>query len=416
MITKVYKGGMKMKNKVLIKFIAALFVLLLVFPAYSAELEERQDGYYTIVSEQGDIIFQTAFPVSIGDIFIDEDNIRWKVIEVKGDIAVAKQEGRVDISKFGLDESLIGSIPAQAEEGNNRVGVYHTHDDESYRPTDGKDSIPKNGGIFKVGEAFTAGLKEKGFTVDHSKVSHFPHDGGAYDRSRRTAKELLQKNPIALFDIHRDAVPADLYKREIRGEEVTAVTLVVGRQNPNMKANEKFAWKLKEVLDKEHPSLIKGIFYAKGKYNQDMGPRVLLLEFGSNSNSRIAAEKSAKLFVDAVPKVLYGASTVNQREASPFKAADKGGSIVALGWIIGLAVIGGGLFLLISSGNWELAKKRISSLKNREFANFIGFNKGKVKNSIRDDVEEEVRNREKEVNWHSQYKGRNKDNDDRDKD
>ena len=41
-----------------------------------------------------------------------------------------------------------------------------------------------------------------------AKTPHDPHDAMAYDRSRRTAAELLKKNPIALLDIHRDAVPA----------------------------------------------------------------------------------------------------------------------------------------------------------------------------------------------------------------
>ena len=58
----------------------------------------------------------------------------------------------------------------------------------------------------------------------------YPHDAGAYDRSRRTAEELLQENPDALFDVHRDAVPAEEYTAKVDGEQVAQIQLVVGQQ------------------------------------------------------------------------------------------------------------------------------------------------------------------------------------------
>ena len=150
------------------------------------------------------------------------------------------------------------------------MAIYHTHSAESYVPTDGRSSIRGNSGIFKVGESLGQALQKRGVNVIHDKTSHEPHDAMAYDRSRRTAVELLKKNPIALIDLHRDAVPADEYAGEINNTSVTKAQLVVGRQNPNMKANEAFAYQLKSVVDKKYPGFIKGIFYADGKYNQDL--------------------------------------------------------------------------------------------------------------------------------------------------
>ena len=35
-----------------------------------------------------------------------------------------------------------------------------------------------------------------------------------------------------MVDIHRDAVPPDVYQAEVEGKEVTKIKLVVGKQNP----------------------------------------------------------------------------------------------------------------------------------------------------------------------------------------
>ena len=51
---------------------------------------------------------------------------------------------------------------------------------------------------------------------------------------------------------------------------MTKVQIVLGRTNPNLKANEAFAKQVKAVVDKKYPGLIKGIFYGDGKYNQDL--------------------------------------------------------------------------------------------------------------------------------------------------
>ncbi len=76
-------------------------------------------------------------------------------------------------------------------------------------------------------------LQELGLQTAHNTTSHDPHDAMAYTRSRRTAAELLRQRPMALFDIHRDAVPPkDLYVASVKGEKVAKLTLVVGREIP----------------------------------------------------------------------------------------------------------------------------------------------------------------------------------------
>ncbi len=74
---------------------------------------------------------------------------------------------------------------------------------------------------------------------------------------------MLKEEPAALFDVHRDAVPAEQYEGEVDGEEVAQVMIVVGQQNQNQAENEEFAEMLKQAADEENPDLVKGIFYGK---------------------------------------------------------------------------------------------------------------------------------------------------------
>ena len=74
------------------------------------------------------------------------------------------------------------------------------------------------------------------------------------------------------------------------------IRLVVGRQNQNMQANLDFAKQIKAYYDEKKPGLIKGIFMAKGNYNQDLAPRSILIEVGTHTNSLEAAQNGAAVF------------------------------------------------------------------------------------------------------------------------
>ena len=74
-------------------------------------------------------------------------------------------------------------------------------------PTSGTESKPGDGDILKVGKTISNVLQEQGIKGIMSDNKHDPHDANAYQRSRRTAVQLLKQNPIALIDVHRDGVP-----------------------------------------------------------------------------------------------------------------------------------------------------------------------------------------------------------------
>ncbi|NLN06836.1 MAG: hypothetical protein GX167_04365 [Firmicutes bacterium] len=298
-----------------------------------------QERYYRMVDEKdGRVILVTGRRIYPGDEYITADNRLYRVVGVRGYEARARflrEVGAVYEEREGIlafvQQLLAGRVaPAAAGKkaggdgkGKARqkapeedldpksapkglIGVYHTHNAESYVPTDGTDSINGKGGIHKVGDSFVAALQEKKVKILHDETLHLPHDRGAYRRSRVTAEKLLQKGPDVIIDIHRDAGPASSYAVKIGDEWLTQVQLVVGRQNPNMQTVRQFALDLKNTADKIYPNLVKGIFMARGNYNQDLTPTSILIEVGTHLNSREAAQDGAALFADVISYYFYG--------------------------------------------------------------------------------------------------------------
>jgi stage II sporulation protein P len=351
--------------------ILVLLLFVLAIPIVHGE-EERGEGYYSLINEQGEVICRTGHKTHVGDEYLTADDHLYRVERVEGDIARVRfvknrTKGEVGANSlwdnwfFALKGILIGQKRVQTD-GARPIAIYHTHTDESYVPTDGKSSIEGKGGIFQVGEALTQRLRKDGVKVVHNKTPHDPHDAMAYDRSRRTAVELLKKRPVALIDVHRDAVPAEEYADNINNTEVTKIQLVVGRQNPNRSASEGFARQIKDTVNKKHPGMVKGIFFGKGKYNQDLAPRLILVEVGSHTNSREAAERGAVIFASAAQEVLY-----NRGRGAQGGRVQKG-AFKSLYWILGLAVFGVVVYLLLNSG----ALNKLGKNAKEEFAGALG--------------------------------------------
>ncbi len=325
-------------------FLSLIIISFVLVGTVNVQAEmELNDDFVTMKDSRGKVISRTAHRVLIGDQYLNSSNELYRVVRVKGKTALVKLVRRERLeaeSGTGLRALINDLFNIRAEvKSKGPIAIYHTHSDESYVPTDGKSSQKANGGIFKVGESLTKAFEQNGVPVVHDKTPHDPHDALAYDRSRRTAAQLLKKRPSCILDIHRDAVPREEYAKIIDGKGVTKVQLVIGRENPNFQANNDFAKKVKAIVDKKYPGFIKGIFYGTGKYNQDLGPRTLLLEFGTHTNSRESAERGTKIFADAASDVLYGAAGagfVNR------------GSMRSLFWIVAAVVSGIGLFLLLN--------------------------------------------------------------------
>ena len=323
----------KIKSLSIILLIIILFVFTLVVNA-------EQKEYYTVISKDNEVIFKTGNVVSVGDFYINEANNKFKIIEVNHDNrkAVASFEKKVELVEED-NKTLALSPIFLAESDDKMVAIYNTHTAESYEPTSGTESKPGSGDIIDITAQFANKLEERGVNVIHEQSRHDPHDGGSYERSRRTAEQLAEKSPDVILDIHRDGVPdPEEYTTEIDGETASQIKFVIGRQNPQMESNDQFARYYKQVADEHYPGLVKGIHYANGKYNQDLHPRSLLIEKGTYTQSKEFVEgsldKSADTFVEMLGR-LEG------------QEAAGGGSNIARNFLLLLIFVFGGVFLLL---------------------------------------------------------------------
>lgn len=359
-----------MKRLLKLGVFASVFVFLV---GIAHGENERTKGYYSLVAPGGRMICRTSLQVSVGDEYLNDDNRLYQVVKIEGDLARVRF---VRSEKIGLAERepsllaagwetvkafLLGQNSTGKRTADNRpIAIYYTHSDESYAPSDGRSSILAHGGIYKVGTALADKFRQMGIPVLNDKTPHDPHDSMAYDRSRRTAVQLLQKRPVALLDVHRDAVPPQEYRDVVNDKTVTKVRIVVGRQNPNESVNNAFAKQIKAVVDRQYPGMVRGIYYGKGVYNQDLAPRAILLEFGSNTNTRGAAERGAQIFASAAASVLTAGAVSSSSSNGVHR-----GAYSALLWILGLIVVGGVGFILLNSGMGGL--RRLGKNVKEEF-------------------------------------------------
>lgn len=278
--------------------------------------EAREGTTYQIVDRNGRVITSIGMQVVRGDRYLDADNTLYRIFAVKGTNAWAASSGVVDLkaaaaamadgASTGLARGASQSVAAAAAGAFQpvNIGIYFTHNDESYVPDQGVANLNSGpGGVHNVGHAFADRLREDGQVPVVSDAQHYPHDAGAYRRSRPTVMELLKWLPAAVFDVHRDAGPGDMYAAYVNNQWVTQVRLVVGRQNQNIRQNTAFAMSLKDLADQMYPGLVKGIFFARGNYNQDLFPRSLLLEVGTERNSQDAAIAGIRMFADVVARI-----------------------------------------------------------------------------------------------------------------
>ncbi len=335
------------------KTAAVLCALLLLLPGIARAQEDETENVYRLLDSQGETVTYYCGTPEAGDEYIAGDNRHYRVIQTDPQGKAARMESLGTFSLPDVKWAEESVLPASA--ARRAVALYCTHSDESYEPTDGKSSIEKRGGIYDVAESLKAALEKKGVTVYYSDENHYPHDAGAYRRSRATAASLAEEGVDAIFDVHRDGIPdAKQYESTVDGEDVTKVRLLVGRSNQNADANKQFAAQIKAVADKVYPGLVKDIYIGKGNYNQDLMSQAVLLEFGTHKSDKNDVLASTAFMADVLDRTLYGGVTGAAGSGGAPAEKNTGGWSGAA-WVIGLLIAGVLAYAFAATGDGRLA-------------------------------------------------------------
>lgn len=263
---------------------------------------------YSIYDDDFNLLFQKDL-VALGDGYMSEDFKYYEVVYIDEEkhMGLAKFVREVEPPKINFSYN---PIPIKIED--RVICMYMTHNDESYVPSDGVDSIYGNGGIRDVALAFKKELEKYFIDVYLDDTLHIPHDASAYSRSNKTAKNLLNTyKPDAIFDVHRDATRRSFYVTNVDGVERGRVRMVIGKANPNMAINEEFALYLMSVANELYPWLFTDIYYASGHYNQALDSKAILFEMGSHLVEKELEIDTMKELAEVVTTALYN-TTVDE--------------------------------------------------------------------------------------------------------
>ena len=292
-----------------------VFILLLAFCLFDYfYLTETGISYalqtennYVIYDENGDYLFERN-DVVVGDEYIDKNLNSYVVfyIDENSKTGRAKYIKSYKIPK--LKEKKETSVTASNTKiSRGTIGIYMTHNDESYISGDGYDSVYGKGGIHDVAKALSTNLQSKSINVILDETLHIPHDTNAYSRSSVTCKKLLASNNLdGLFDIHRDGASRGYYVTKVNGEERCMVRMVIGKANPNYEDNMGFALYLMSVAQIYCPWLFVDIYMAKGHYNQALKDNMVLFEFGSHLVEKDLVLKTVPDFAEVLSAGLFG--------------------------------------------------------------------------------------------------------------
>ncbi len=298
-------------KKIVILFILSLLVMMPnIYVGKSVAFADGQAGEsYVIYDENGEIICEKS-AIEIGDGFITPDFYEYEIIQIENHKGYAKLVRKLQPPNIKPQKNLAKEKLSQRGQLEKKICLYLTHNDESYTPTDGYDSIYGKGGVHDVAKEFQKQLGSKGISVVLDETLHIPHNSTAYSRSGVTAKKLLDnERPDAMFDVHRDGVSKSFYYVTNNGEGYSKIRIVIGKSNPNFSENYSFAQTIFALGNSMYPFLFSDIYLGKGHYNQALQPTNLLFEMGTYLIEKEYVLKSLPLLADVVDKALYQSQT-----------------------------------------------------------------------------------------------------------
>lgn len=264
---------------------------------------------YSVYDEKLNLLFQRD-EVSLGDNYLSNDFKFYEITYIDEDnmYAIAKF-----ITQKQPPEISESKLPKPIKVEDRIICMYMTHNDESYLPTDGVDSIYGNGGIRDVALSFKRELEKHMVDVYLDDTLHIPHNSTAYSRSKVTAEKLQEEySPDAIFDIHRDCASRSFYVTKVNGIERARVRMVIGKANPNMALNEEFALYLMSVGKEKYPWLFTDIYYASGHYNQALDSKAILFEMGSHLVEKDLVIDTMTELADIVVTAMYDTTVNNE--------------------------------------------------------------------------------------------------------
>lgn len=256
------------------------------------------------------ILLQSAAPAG-QTALVPTQTVEAKVLEA---FASAGLEGGFKITV------IPDPTPSAAPRNGKRILIYHTHTHEAYSQVEGDPYVAvetwrtedEEHSVVRLGSILAQMLEEMGYDVVHDQTDHEQQDiNSSYVRSLATLEGYTDLFDLTI-DLHRDAYVESLEPCYTDGNsEYAQLMLLVGRgdayeddEKPDYEGNLSFAQRLTSAMNAELPGICRNVTVKKGRYNQHIGRRAILVEVGHNLNTLPQAINSIPCLARAIDKTL----------------------------------------------------------------------------------------------------------------
>ena len=299
---------------------------------------ELDTGLFTVASAAKSGVYET--PADIQNIMKEAES-KYAAYKKTGEIreellganGAAVRIGNATFSNKADEELDYNAIAKQTpsfgkivkDKNKPYVIIYHTHTTEGYELldkgwySDDYNSRTEDASrtVVRVGDEIAARLREAGYGVIHDTNIYDRSYDGAYDRSEVTLRRLLKENPTVAvtLDVHRDAIHYDNGTKckptaVVNGKKAAQVMIITGCEGcgvtgfPDWRKNLVFAVALQNEMYNISDTLMRPIFFCHRRYNMDVTPCSLLLEFGTDANTLEEAVYSGSLVGEGLAALL----------------------------------------------------------------------------------------------------------------
>ena len=294
----------------------------------SVELNNKKEGESKLTQTPDDIL---KLKISAEEIYKKHKKNGEIVEKMMGATSITSKYGNVLVDNKTKEKADIkNNLKKTPEYGKITkskpyILIYHTHTTEGYEMLDmgwysnnmNSRTKDKSRNMVRVGDELAKTLEEAGFKVIHDRNIYDESYNGAYDRSRVSVKKYLEKYPtIAVtLDVHRDAIH---YENKVKckptavvnGKKAAQVMIITGCEGgkvesfPDWQKNLVFSTHLQKQVVESYGNVMRPLYFSYRKYNMDLTPCSVLLEFGTDANTLEEAVYSARLVGTALGEML----------------------------------------------------------------------------------------------------------------
>lgn len=207
-----------------------------------------------------------------------------------------------------------------------KVLIFHTHSTEGYADSDMSKDMSE--GIWGVGEQLKQLLEQKyGIETIHDTGRYDMVDGkghilGAYERMEAPIAKVLKENPTVqvVIDMHRDGLPDNVHLvTDVNGKKCARIMFcnglcklkkdgntqqIANLPNPYIEDNMAFSLQIQTLANQQFPSFTRKMYLNAYRYSLHMRPRSLLIEVGSQTNTKEEAKNAMEPFSELLAKVI----------------------------------------------------------------------------------------------------------------